>query len=135
MGYAGLVPYGANQPDIPITSRDRVYHADQTSNTVSVYDPSTNRLLGVIQLGDVTPRNLSPLSFGQLLVHGMGFSFDHKTLAVISIGSNSLTFIDTATNATKHITYVGRAPHEAFFTPRGLVTVRGEDYVSVLDGI
>jgi hypothetical protein len=27
---------------------------------------------------------------------------------VVSIGSNSVTFIDTATNAVKHITYVGR---------------------------
>jgi YVTN family beta-propeller protein len=48
-----------------------------------------------------------------------------------------VTFIDTATNAVKHTTYVGRAPHEAFFTPDGKevwVTVRGEDYVDVLDG-
>src|SRR3546814_2221712 len=60
----------------------------------------------------------------------MGFSPDHKTLAVVSIGSNSVSFIDTATNAVKHITYVGRSPHEAFFTPDGnevWVTVRGED--------
>ncbi len=28
-------------------------------------------------------------------------------------------FIDTKTNAVKHFTYVGRAPHEAFFTPDG----------------
>jgi YVTN family beta-propeller protein len=137
VGFAGQVPYGATQPDIPISSRDRVYHADQTSNTVSVYDPSTNRLLGVILLGATTPANLSPLYFGQLLVHGLGFSFDHKTLDVISIGSNSVTFIDTATNAIKHVTYVGRSPHEAFFTPDDRevwVTVRGQDYVSVLDG-
>ncbi len=43
---------------------------------------------------------------------------------------------DTAHNAVKHITYVGRSPHEAFYTPDGRevwVTVRGEDYVSVLD--
>jgi YVTN family beta-propeller protein len=67
----------------------------------------------------------------------MGFSPDHKTIAVVSIGSNSVTFIDTATNAVKHTTYVGRSPHEAFFTPDGKevwVTVRGEDYVAVLDG-
>jgi YVTN family beta-propeller protein len=72
-----------------------------------------------------------------VLVHGLGFSPDHKTLAVVSIGSNSVTFIDTATNAVKHTTYVGRSPHEAFFTPDGKevwVTVRGEDYVAVLDG-
>jgi len=37
----------------------------------------------------------------------------------------------------KHTTYVGRSPHEAFFTPDGKevwVTVRGEDYIAVLDG-
>jgi YVTN family beta-propeller protein len=80
---------------------------------------------------------LSPLYFGQLLVHGMGFSFDHKTVAVVSIGSNSVDFIDTATNQVKHTTYVGRSPHEAFFTPDDSevwVTVRGENYVQVLDG-
>jgi YVTN family beta-propeller protein len=38
----------------------------------------------------------------------------------LSIGSNSVTFIDTATNAVKHVAYVGRAPHEAFFTPDGI---------------
>jgi YVTN family beta-propeller protein len=66
----------------------------------------------------------------------MGFSPDHRTLAVVSIGSNAVTFIDTATNAVKHTTYVGRSPHEAFFTPDGSevwVTIRGEDYVAVLD--
>jgi YVTN family beta-propeller protein len=66
----------------------------------------------------------------------MGFSPDHKTLAVVSIGSNSVTFIDTASNKVKHVTYVGRSPHEAFYTPDGAelwVTVRGEDYVSVID--
>ena len=128
MSFAAQAPYGAGQPDISISSRDRVYHADQTSNTVSVYDPSNNSLLGVIQLGEITPANLSPLYYGQLLVHGMGFSFDHKTLDVVSIGSNSVTFIDTATNAIKHITYVGRSPHEVVFTPDDSevwVTVRG----------
>jgi YVTN family beta-propeller protein len=79
---------------------------------------------------------MSPLYRGQLLVHGLGFSPDHRTLVAVSIGSNSVSFIDTATNAVKHITYLGRAPHEAFFTPDGRevwVSVRGEDYVSVLD--
>src|SRR5262249_5525038 len=106
-------------------------------NTVSVIDPASNKNLGVIRLGDPQPTNLSPLYRGQLLVHGLGFSPDHRTLAVVSIGSNSVAFIDTATNRVKHVTYVGRSPHEAFFTPNGKevwVTVRGEDYVAVLDG-
>jgi YVTN family beta-propeller protein len=134
---AGQAPGRASTPDVAISHTDRVYAAEQFSNTVSVTDPVDNRLLGVIRLGDPQPGNFSPLYKGQLLVHGMGFSPDHKTLAVVSIGSNSVTFIDTATNAVKHTTYVGRSPHEAFFTPDGSevwVTVRGENYVGVLDG-
>jgi len=134
---AGQTPGHASAPDIPISAHDRVYLSDQTSNTVSVVDPATEKLLGVIRLGDPTPGNLSPLYRGQLLVHGMGFSPDHRTLVVVSVGSNSMAFIDTQTNRVKHIAYVGRAPHEAFFTPDGQevwVTVRGEDFVQVLDG-
>ena len=134
---AGQAPFAAGDPDIPVSHQDRVYAAEQFSNTVSVIDPADNKLLGVIRLGDPQPMNFSPLYKGQVLVHGMGFSPDRKTLAVVSIGSNAVTFIDTATNAVKHTTYVGRSPHEAFFTPDGKevwVTVRGEDYVAVLDG-
>jgi YVTN family beta-propeller protein len=119
-----------------VSHRDRVYAAEQFSNTVSVTDPVDHKLLGVIRLGDPAPGNLSPLYRGQLLVHGLGFSPDHRTLVVVSIGSNSLAFIDTATNAVKHVTYLGRSPHEALFTPDGKevwVTVRGEDYISVVD--
>ena len=99
-------------------------------------DPSENKLLGVIRLGDPVPGALSPLYKGQLLVHGLGYSPDGKTLAVVSVGSNSVTLIDTATNKVKGIVYVGRSPHEPFFTPSGRelwVTVRGENYVSVID--
>ncbi len=131
---AQQAPWG--RADIPISSYDRVYAANQTSNTVSVIDPSTNKLLGVIRLGDPVPGALSPLYKGQLLVHGLGYSPDGKTLAVVSIASNSVALIDTATNQVKKIIYVGRAPHEPFFTPDGhevWVTVRGEDYVSVID--
>jgi YVTN family beta-propeller protein len=133
---AGQAPGAESDPDIAISHRDRVYTAEQFSNTVSVTDPVDNKLLGVIRLGERLPQNFSPLYNGQVLVHGMGFSPDHRTLAVVAIGSNAVIFIDTATNAVKHITYVGRAPHEAFFTPDGKdvwVTVRGQNYISVLD--
>jgi YVTN family beta-propeller protein len=136
VAWAGQVPGAASARDIPVNHLDRVYAAEQFSNTVSVIDPADNALLGVIRLGDPAPGNMSPLYRGQLLVHGMGFSPDHRTLVVVSIGSNSVAFIDTATNAIRHITYLGRSPHEAFFTPNGQevwVTVRGENYISVLD--
>jgi YVTN family beta-propeller protein len=133
---AGQAPGPLSAPDVPVSHRDRIYAAEQFSNTVSVTDPADNKLLGVIRLGDPAPGNFSPLYRGQVLVHGLGFSPDRRTLAVVSIGSNSVSFIDTATNAVKHVTYVGRSPHEAFYTPDGKevwVTVRGENYISVID--
>jgi len=135
--FAGQAPTAASDPDIPISHQDRVYSAEQYSNTVSVTDPVDNKLVGTIRLGDPLPANPSPLYNGQLLVHGMGFSPDHRTIAVVAIGSNAVNFIDTATNSVKRVTYVGRSPHEAFYTMDGKevwVVVRGENYVSVLDG-
>src|ERR1700747_593798 len=131
---AQQAPWG--RAEVQVSNRDRVYTADQTSNTVSVIDPSNNQFLGVIRMGDPVPGALSPLYRGQLLVHGLGYSPDSKTLAVVSVASNSVSLIDTATNKIKGVIYVGRSPHEAFFTPDGRelwVTVRGENYVSVID--
>ncbi|MGY3040307.1 YVTN family beta-propeller protein [Rhodanobacter sp. TND4EL1] len=133
MAAAGLF---ANAAMALPTARDRVYTADQNSNTVSVINPATNMLVGQIRLGNERPDLLSPLYKGQINVHGMGFSPDHKTLIVVSNGSNSVTFIDTATNRVKGTTYIGRSPHEGFFTADGKevwVVVRGEDYISVID--
>ncbi len=118
------------------TAQDRVYTADQNSNTVSVINPANNTLLGQIKLGNQRPDVLSPLYKGQINIHGLGFSPDHKTLIAIANGSNSVTFIDTATNKVKATTYIGRSPHEGFYTADGKevwVVVRGEDYISVID--
>ncbi len=115
---------------------DRVYTADQNTNTISVIDPAHNSLLGQIPLGNVRPDVLSPLYRGEINVHGLGFSPDHKTLIAIANGSNSVTFIDTETNKVKGKAYIGRAPHEAFFTANGKevwAVVRGSNYVSVID--
>ena len=57
--FAQQAPFG--RPDIPVSNADRVYAADQTSNTVSVIDPYNNQLLGVIRLGNPVPGSLSPL--------------------------------------------------------------------------
>src|SRR5260370_6996328 len=100
---AGQAPAAASDPDIPISHQDRVYSAEQYSNTVSVTDPVDNKLLGTIRLGDPLPANLSPLYKGQLLVHGMGFSPDHRTIAVVAIGSNAPIFTFTPTTSLNHI--------------------------------
>lgn len=116
--------------------QDRVYTADQNTNTVSVINPATNTLLGQIRLGNARPDVLSPLYKGEINVHGLGFSPDHKTLIAVSNGSNSVAFIDTATNKVKGIAYIGRSPHEGFFTADGKAVwavVRGENYISVIN--
>lgn len=121
---------------VAASAADRVYLADQSSNTVSVHDPSTNRLLGVIRLGKGRPEFLSPLYDMESNVHGLGVSPDGKTLGVIATLTNAVIFIDLATNTVKGKVYVDRNPHEGFFTPDGKqfwVAVRGKDYVTVID--
>jgi len=83
--WAAQAPSALSSPDVPISHHDRVYAAEQFSNTVSVTDPVDNKLLGVIKLGDAQPANFSPLYKGQVLVHGLGYSPDHRTLALASL--------------------------------------------------
>jgi YVTN family beta-propeller protein len=75
--WGGQVPAAASAPDVPTSHHDRVYAAEQFSNTVSVIDRADNKLLGVIRLGEPSPMNFSPPYKGQVFVHGMGFSPDH----------------------------------------------------------
>ncbi|MFF2506033.1 hypothetical protein ACFVTY_21975 [Streptomyces sp. NPDC058067] len=121
----------------PISSADRVYTADQTSNTVSVIDPSTDRVLGTLALGS---ERLGGVLGAQYLkevgVHGLGFSRDGRRLGVVSVTTNSVVVIDTATNEVVSKTYVGRAAHEGFFNADGSefwVAERGRDTVAVVD--
>lgn len=121
----------------PISPRDRVYTADQSSNTVTVIDPAAEKVLGTIALG--APRiakSLAPVNPRQENVHGLGFSADGSALTVTSVSSNALQIIDPATNAVALTGYIGRSPHESVPSPDGKtvwVAIRGENYVSVLD--
>jgi YVTN family beta-propeller protein len=120
----------------PISSRDRVYTADQVSNTVTVINPKTNEVLGTIPLGhDRLDQILGPIDRSQINVHGLGFSRDGSKLDVISVTSNAAQIVRTRDNRVR-TAYVGRSPHEGFVSPDGRtlwVAVRGQDYVSVLD--
>jgi len=81
-------------------------------------------------------RHFSPLYKGQVLVrHGLLHPITNHRVGFDRFRTPSPSSI-TATNAVS-THYVGRSPHEPFFTPDGKelwVTVRGEDYVAVLDG-
>ena len=49
---AQVEPPGFEGSGNPVSSRDRIYTGDQTSNTITVIDPSENEVLGTISLGD-----------------------------------------------------------------------------------
>jgi YVTN family beta-propeller protein len=124
---------------IPVSSHDRVYTADQTSNTVTVIDPSTDKVLGTIALGaQRLSTTLNPQYLGDENVHGLAFSDDHRKLAVVSIGSDTVDIVDTATNKVLNHTDVGRASHEGWFTRDGRqfwVADRGRDTVTIVDAV
>jgi YVTN family beta-propeller protein len=124
----------------PISGNDRVYTADQDSNTVTVIDPKTDTVLGTIPMGavrlDTNADVLGAMYNGQIDVHGLGFSRDGRYVNVMDVTTNAVHVIDTATSKVIRTIYVGRAPHEGFFSPDGRtiwVAVRGQDYVAVID--
>ncbi|WP_439663545.1 beta-propeller fold lactonase family protein [Lentzea sp. HUAS TT2] len=132
-------PAAARHEPIPISGLDRVYTADQTSNTVSVIDPSSSRTLGTIKLGDQrVGGTLSPQYLGDVGVHGLAYSPDQQRLAVVSVTSNTVDIVDTTTNKVLTTTDVGRASHEGSFTRDGKqfwVANRGRDTVTVVDAV
>jgi YVTN family beta-propeller protein len=124
----------------PISGNDRVYTADQDSNTVTVINPKTDTVLGTIPLGaarlDTNADVLGAMYNRQIDVHGLGFSRDGRHLDVIDVTTNAVQVIDTATNRVVRTVYVGRAAHEGFFAPDGRhiwVAVRGQNYVAIID--
>ncbi|GGB19941.1 hypothetical protein GCM10011492_07250 [Flexivirga endophytica] len=129
----------ATQHAAPISSRDRLYTADQSSNTVSVIDPATKKTLGTIALGDQRlGGSFSPQYSGDTGVHGLAISPDQHRLAVVSVSSNTVHIIDTRTNKVLSTTDVGRAAHEGSFTADGKqfwVANRGRDTISVVDAV
>ncbi len=104
----------------PISGSDRVYTADQTSNTVTVIDPKKRKVLGTLALGDQRLGGvLGPQYLRDVDVHGLGFSRDGRYLNVVSVTSNTVTVVRTNDNKVISRTSVGRAAHEGFFAPDG----------------
>jgi YVTN family beta-propeller protein len=124
----------------PISANDRVYTADQDSNTVTVINPKTNTVLGTIPFGkvrlDTNADVLGAMYDGEIDVHGLGFSRDGRYLDVIDVTTNAVHVVDTSSNKVLHTIYLGRAPHEGFFSPDGnylWVAERGLDTVAIID--
>ncbi|KAK0106220.1 hypothetical protein ONS96_003863 [Cadophora gregata f. sp. sojae] len=121
-----------------VTEADRIYTADQTSNTITVIKPLTNEVLGTIALGLPRLTNiLNPQYLQVVNSHGLGFSLDGKFLSHVSVTTNTLTVIRTANNSIVSQTSVDRASHEAFFEHDGRtvwVACRGTNFVDLVDG-
>ncbi|WP_283561957.1 beta-propeller fold lactonase family protein [Paenarthrobacter sp. PH39-S1] len=117
-----------------ISSRDRVYTADQTSNTVTVINPATNEVLGTIPLGaQRLGDTLGPQYLRDVDVHGLGFSRDGQYLDAVSVTTNTVTVIRTADNSIVSQTNVGRSSHEGFFSPDGQTVWVADRALSQLD--
>ncbi|KAK1808394.1 hypothetical protein LTR12_017243 [Friedmanniomyces endolithicus] len=123
----------------PISSEDRIYTGDQSSNTITVIKPSTNEVLGTINIGDPRLTNiLNPQYLKSINSHGLGFSRDGKHIVSISVTSNTVNVIRTLDNSIVSQTFSDRAPHEAFFTADNRtvwVACRGTSFIDIIDGL
>src|SRR5207302_11083737 len=109
---AGVWPASASigsaaaAPGAAISARDRVYTADQVSNTITVIDPSTNTVLGTLPLGDARLDSVfSPLYFRETNTHGLGFSADARTVAPSNLHTNPPVVINAADNSVQATYY------------------------------
>jgi YVTN family beta-propeller protein len=122
-----------------IPSSDRLYSADQSSNTITVTKPATNEVLGTITLGD--PRlsdELNPQYLKPIASHGLGFSPNGEFISHVSVTSSQLTVIRTLNNTIVSQTSVDRASHEAGFEHDGKtvwVACRGTSNVDLVDAL
>lgn len=123
----------------PISPEDRIYTADQTSNTITVIKPATNEVLGTIALEDERLKSLlDPQYIKSVNSHGLGFSRNGRYICSTSVTSNTVTVIKTLDNSIVSQSWIDRAPHEAFFSADNRtvwVASRGTSYVDLVDGL
>lgn len=116
---------------------DRVYTADEVSNTVTVIDPKENKVVGLLVLGGSQPQHRAYYNKPtQMNVHGVDVAKTKKLLAVTSNLSNSVVIVNTETAKPFKLLTVGRNPHLAQFSPDESelwVCVRGESNIEIYD--
>src|SRR5256714_2052996 len=104
--FAQQAPWG--RADIPISSRDRVYAADQTSNTVSVIDPLKMREIRCIRLANGPGMTM--------------FGPDGRYAFVCSSFTPELTVIDRASHQI-----IKRVPQSSPFCPNIAVSPENDE--------
>lgn len=113
---AGPRLMASEKGDSPATSKDRVFICNEDSNTLSVIDPSSNTILGTVNLtsfdedprppfrfvtGGVAPTHAAminkPLYHGAIAIHGAAPSPDSRLIATTGRGTSNVYLIDTET--------------------------------------
>lgn len=115
--------------------KDFVYVANERSNSISVIDPVSNKVIKTILIGDKDIHR--PLYAGHIDPHGVIASPEGQMVLITARGSSSLVFIDTENHEVMgYVTTSGREPHACTFTPDGRlvwVTIRGARQIDVFD--
>ena len=122
--------------NIDMTDHDRVYAIGPLARAISVTDPSSNILLGIIYLeagsGREGVQHPSRTSFSPTF----GYAPNGRTLAIASEASNSVTFLDTRSNSVVYTAAYDDPPAGVTYSPNGKevwIPVRGKNYVSIFD--
>ena len=114
--------YAADRPGAlsPVVRHDRplIYVPNSMSNTVSVIDPKTYKVIATHQVG-VLPQHVTP-------------SYDLKTLYVLNDDGNSVTTIDPRTGRFGRTIPVDD-PYNMYFTPDGKYAIVVAERLSRLE--
>jgi len=129
-GAAGLEPvtgYGtaagaAARP--AISSRGRIYMADQVSNTITVIGPSINEVHGTLPLGEARlDAFFVPVYYREINTHGLGFAPDGRSLAAINVTTNSAVVIYSTLR-------IGQQPQTLVYVPNAVPQGDGRAYLT-----
>ena len=120
--YAGQAPFAADAPNFPVSGRDRVYAAEQFSNTVSVIDRLSRLPFNQQKSRCHSPRRSS----ADELVAAVQEPSSRSRARLLAGSQDTRGRIDRFKFGDLHRhghqqspTYVGRSSHEAFFTQDG----------------
>ena len=115
---AGQAPGAAAAPDISISHHDRVYAAEQFSNTVSVIDPADNKLNSVAFI-DTATNAVKHVTYVGRSPHEPFFTPDGKEVWVTVRGENYVSVLDSATYQEKMRIILPNGPGMTIFSPDG----------------
>lgn len=123
VGLLGLSVWGCATVGPGKEAGGRIYVANQESDTISVIDSSTLKVVATIpSQGSGT--------------HDLALTPDGRLLFATNLKTGTLTVVDTATNRVRATLQTGKATHAIAISPDGKevwVNAGGEDHLPILD--